>query len=80
MIKVSVMYPNAQGVSFDHDYYKTTHMPLVKSKMGKALQRFRKEDPTFRVFTDEETNEIHFFLLAGIRIMTPQKREFCGFC
>jgi elongation factor G len=26
-------------------------------KMGKALARFRKEDPTFRVGTDEETNE-----------------------
>ncbi|MEW6204282.1 MAG: EthD family reductase [Pseudomonadota bacterium] len=40
MIKVSVMYPNAQGVSFDHEYYKTTHMPLVKSKMGKALHHY----------------------------------------
>jgi elongation factor G len=26
-------------------------------KMGKALARFRKEDPTFRVGTDEETSE-----------------------
>ena len=32
-------------------------------KMGKALQRFRKEDPTFRVNTDEETNEI---LISGM--------------
>jgi elongation factor G len=32
-------------------------------KMGKALQRFRKEDPTFRVFTDEETNET---IIAGM--------------
>ena len=37
MIKVSVMYPNAEGVSFNHEYYKNTHMPLVKSKMGSAL-------------------------------------------
>ena len=40
MIKVSVMYPNAQGVSFDHDYYKTSHMPLVKSKMGSKLHYY----------------------------------------
>lgn len=34
MIKVSVMYPNAPGVRFDHGYYSTKHMPLVKARMG----------------------------------------------
>ena len=32
-------------------------------KLAKALQRFRREDPTFRVFTDEETGET---LIAGM--------------
>lgn len=32
-------------------------------KLGAALQRFRKEDPTFHVFTDEETGET---ILAGM--------------
>lgn len=32
-------------------------------KLGKALQRFRKEDPTFQVFTDEETGET---IIAGM--------------
>ncbi len=32
-------------------------------KMSKALQRFRKEDPTFSVYTDDETNEI---LISGM--------------
>jgi len=32
-------------------------------KLGKALARFRKEDPTFRVMSDEETGEI---LIAGM--------------
>jgi elongation factor G len=32
-------------------------------KMGKALQRFRREDPTFRVATDEETGET---VIAGM--------------
>ena len=32
-------------------------------KLGKALNRFRKEDPTFRVNTDEETGET---LIAGM--------------
>jgi elongation factor G len=41
----------------------TTVNRADSDKMGKALQRFRKEDPTFRVFNDEETNEI---LIAGM--------------
>ena len=32
-------------------------------KMSKALQRFRKEDPTFNVYTDEETSET---IIAGM--------------
>ncbi|TWT88260.1 Elongation factor G [Pseudobythopirellula maris] len=32
-------------------------------KLSKALQRFRKEDPTFHVSTDEETNET---IIAGM--------------
>ncbi len=32
-------------------------------KMGKALHRFRREDPTFRVATDEETSET---VIAGM--------------
>ncbi|MBA4032524.1 MAG: elongation factor G [Planctomyces sp.] len=32
-------------------------------KLGKALERFRREDPTFRVLTDEETGQT---LIAGM--------------
>jgi uncharacterized protein (TIGR02118 family) len=34
MIKVSVMYVNKPGARFNHDYYRDTHMPLVKARMG----------------------------------------------
>jgi uncharacterized protein (TIGR02118 family) len=34
MIKVSVMYPNTPGARFNHEYYRDTHMPLVKKRMG----------------------------------------------
>jgi hypothetical protein len=37
MIKVSVMYPNNPGVQFDHDYYRDKHLPLIKRRMGAAL-------------------------------------------
>jgi len=36
LIKVTVMYPYAEGARFDHDYYRTRHMPLVKARLGSA--------------------------------------------
>jgi uncharacterized protein (TIGR02118 family) len=40
MIKVSVMYPNRAGIRFDHDYYRDKHLPLIKARMGGALQYY----------------------------------------
>jgi uncharacterized protein (TIGR02118 family) len=34
MIKVTVMYAGGPGARFDHAYYRDTHMPLVKARMG----------------------------------------------
>jgi uncharacterized protein (TIGR02118 family) len=30
MIQVSVYYPSSEGSTFDHDYYRNTHVPLVQ--------------------------------------------------
>jgi uncharacterized protein (TIGR02118 family) len=38
MIRVSVFYPNSEGSRFDLDYYVNTHMPMVQSELGSALQ------------------------------------------
>ena len=40
MIKVSVMYPNTPGARFDHAYYRDTHMPLVKARMGEHCRYY----------------------------------------
>ena len=40
MIKVSVMYPATPGARFDHDYYRDTHMPLLKARMGDACRYY----------------------------------------
>ena len=40
MIKVSVMYSYKPNVRFDHDYYRTKHLPLIKSRMGAALKYY----------------------------------------
>lgn len=38
MIKVSVMYPNGDGHTFDMAYYLHKHMPTVRQKLGGALK------------------------------------------
>jgi uncharacterized protein (TIGR02118 family) len=40
MIKVSVMYPNAPGARFNHEYYRDKHMPLVKARMGDSCKTY----------------------------------------
>jgi uncharacterized protein (TIGR02118 family) len=43
MIKVSVMYPNGPGSSFDLDYYCRVHMPMVQQRLGAPLLRIAVE-------------------------------------
>lgn len=38
MTKVSVLYPNGEGKTFDMDYYVNKHLPLVGSLLGDALK------------------------------------------
>jgi len=38
MIKVSIMYPNGVGSTFDMTYYCQTHIPMVRQKLGTALK------------------------------------------
>jgi uncharacterized protein (TIGR02118 family) len=38
MIKVSVLYPNEAGKTFDMDYYLKSHMPMVKTRLGDACR------------------------------------------
>ncbi len=37
MIKLSLMYPNQDGNTFDMDYYCTKHMLLVRQLVGLSL-------------------------------------------
>lgn len=38
MIKVSVLYPNGNGKTFDMDYYCHQHVPLVAKLLGNAVK------------------------------------------
>lgn len=38
MIKVSILYPNGEGKTFNMDYYSKKHMPLVAQLLGDSLK------------------------------------------
>jgi uncharacterized protein (TIGR02118 family) len=39
MIRVNVLYQNAEGKKFDMAYYCNKHIPMVKQKLGAACKR-----------------------------------------
>jgi uncharacterized protein (TIGR02118 family) len=43
MVKVSVLYPNSADARFDMSYYLTSHMPMVKQKLGAACKSMAVE-------------------------------------
>lgn len=43
LIKVSVMYPFAEGKTFNMEYYETKHMPMVAGYIGSNLVKYTIE-------------------------------------
>lgn len=43
LIKVSVMYPYAEGKTFNMEYYETKHMPMVAGYLGANLVKYTIE-------------------------------------
>jgi len=43
LIKVSIMYPFAEGKSFNMEYYETKHMPMVAALLGPNLVKYTIE-------------------------------------
>lgn len=75
MIKLTVLYPNAQGGRFDLAYYTERHVPLVLQRCGNAIKRGEIEqgiaglepgsEPPFRIaahllFDSTETMQASF--------------------
>ena len=43
LIKVSILYPFAEGKTFDIAYYETKHMPMVAGYLGSNLVKYTIE-------------------------------------
>ena len=43
LVKVSILYPFAEGKTFDIQYYETKHMPMVASFLGPNLVKYTIE-------------------------------------
>lgn len=43
LLKVSVMYPYAEGKTFNMEYYETKHMPMVAGYLGSNLVKYTIE-------------------------------------
>ena len=43
LIKISVMYPFAEGKTFNMEYYETKHMPMVAALLGSTLVKYTIE-------------------------------------
>lgn len=38
MVKVTILYPNGDGKTFDMDYYSNKHMPMLQTLFGDTLK------------------------------------------
>jgi uncharacterized protein (TIGR02118 family) len=43
LIKVSIMYPYAEGKTFNMEYYESKHMPMVAAFLGSNLVKYTIE-------------------------------------
>ena len=41
LVKVTILYPNGEGKTFDMDYYANSHMPMVAELMGDAMKFYK---------------------------------------
>ncbi len=38
MVKITILYPNGEGKTFDMDYYSNKHMPMCANLFGSSLK------------------------------------------
>jgi len=44
MIKVTIMYPNSEGSTFDMEYYTKNHMPMVADVLAESIKFYEIDE------------------------------------
>jgi len=44
LTKVTILYPNGEDMSFDMEYYKTNHMPMLAELFGETLKGYEIDE------------------------------------
>ena len=70
MIRVSVLYPGGDDVTFDHDYYRNSHVPLVTEAWG--IKR-AEIDKGVRLCTVTKQGNLAMYEITGL---TPGEYSF----
>lgn len=84
MVKVTIMYPNGEGKTFDMDYYSKKHMPMVASLLGDALKHLKIDKGIAAGSPDEPMpylaiGYLYFDTLAAYRkVFGPNAEKIVG--
>lgn len=54
MVKVTIMYPNGEGKTFDMDYYSKKHMPMVANLLSESIKLLKIDKGIAAGTPDEE--------------------------
>lgn len=68
MIRLSVLYPSGDGVTFDHDYYREHHVPLCTSTWDVTAEIDKGVDGPYIA-------GVHFFFESMEQVQAAMGRE-----
>ena len=84
MIKVSVLYPTANGTTFDLEYYLTHHVPLVARLLASELRNAEVERGVGMLMPGQDTvfhviGHLYFDSVDALnRVFAPNANEILG--
>ena len=80
LIKISIMYANATGNTFDMDYYASKHMPMLAETFGEAMMKYEIDSGISGRTADETApyiaiGHLYFYRLSDYENLFGQHRK-----